>query len=326
MDKLLKRLSKNDPTLKAIGSLDDLSSKFEEFIAALKTNTFVQELNLQGFGWLNLEKIVFLTDALVINQSVKMLIVDFSLNATLEALYFFRQLQNTTLEHISITDLTLCDEGCIRLANMIQLNKSLRKLFLYDCEFFCRRGIEKMAEALKYNRTLTYLVFTPRSDYTNLIIPKTFENIIYNDNGILLMFLPKSPLIKRALKRNKAAHRRVKEAMKALMEASRTTYRYSGIPKEIFRQMALELWKTRGQSVWWTPDEHPAGTYEEPRAEKRAKLGACVQCDLQATCVEKHAAHNQFCGSYCQWMKHVGSKYGLPDVRGLNEEQIKARF
>jgi hypothetical protein len=100
------------------------------------------------------------------------------------------------------------------------------------------------------------------------------------------------------------------------------------VSHDLRKKMFDDLWETRNDPMWRTPEESGGvGTYgvveeEEQGDPKRHKtaVNSCLQCFSETPRFqEKGDASRRFCGSYCQMVLY----HGFPDVRGMTPEQIK---
>lgn len=195
---------------------------------------------------------------------------------------------------------------------MLANNNTLVKLYLYNTNLKPRGGM-MLADALKSNSTLRMLEYWG-------------SNIGYEAEQLIDQYID----------RNKRGYESAKKAVLQVLRLGKIPTQElemlddkdffmvlagSNFKENYFTQMARELWKTRSDPAWWTPDERRMAGYWMPSDAKRRNIQSCIQCKVTQPKLfqEEGAPSRVFCGSYCQWIQYSGA----PDLRGKTLEEIK---
>lgn len=267
---------------------------------------------------------------------------------------------NSTLKTLGMARIDLDDKGAQYLASALIFNSSLTSLDIAE-NLIETRGATAIAGALISNSTLMSLDITENSEI-GIRGLQAFGNAL-RQNGSIINLYPYNDIIDNYCRRNQRAHARAKAAVLQLTnlyvpgllkkgyddeyaayirqlnetaDEVKTTIMlrnlvdrtHGDFRRSYFRKMAYELWKSRNDPIWWTPEERrEAGLQTEQelaRPEKRRDIQSCIQCEAggEAKFHEKDAPTQLFCGSYCQWIKYSGA----PDLRGKSPAEIVALF
>lgn len=347
----IKRIEDNDPKHNSTPSLENIviGNEGAKILAkALTKNTFLTELYLYN-NRIGDEGAKILSNVLIDNTTIKTLNFGrekISTKGLKSIITIFSK--NITLKNLYLDFNNIGDQGAILIANLLWNNNSLSRLYL-DNNKIEQEGAKSLANALVKNTSL--FDFSIRGNPIDAFGIRFLIDAIRKNGSIIYISLNEREIIP-IVERNKRAHNRARSAVLQLMKLSgiiltlenwksyvededRLTeglsklYFASGnnFKRTYFIQMAFELWKTRSDPQWWTPEERKeAGLQTEEElvpSSKRRGIEFCIQClGSEAKFREESDASRLFCGSYCQWIKYNGA----PDLRGKTPEEINILF
>ena len=257
--------------------------------------------------------------------------------------------QNKSLIKLQLNSNNIGMEGAHALSSALRNNTTLTTLELYN-NGIKSEGATTLANALKQNTTLTALNLNSNQigdegaiEIVKIVNKNSTLLALYLKNNIFTPHLEN--LMDLCIERNREGHQRAKKAVLQLLKLAGTptidlevddheklSDFFSNLiltnkidKKSYFTQMARELWKTRAEPIWWTPEERKeAGLQTEDELQpqsKRRGIESCIQCKVAKPKFREEGAPSRvFCGSYCQWIKYSRA----PDLRGKTPEEIQA--
>lgn len=197
-------------------------------------------------------------------------------------------------------------------------------------------GIGFIAKALQVNRTIERIDLRNNNFHNTPFCYSMQQNSSILDLPHLSLYNSRHKMwYERIIQRNKDAQNRCRQAvmqvaflggipkddLEFLDESAHTPiFKLDALArKSILLRHAIFLWLTRADPVWWTPEQRlEAGLQTEEELGPYTKK-KCIQCQIgKAMFHEEDAPSRLFCGSYCQWIQHMGA----PDLRGKTPAEI----
>lgn len=307
----------------------------------LETNTILKSLNLSAMYWQGIEDDVNV-EGKISNSSLFLLAQSLTVNRTLTHLFLSEnKIDNDGAKYLAealsknkglrVLDLSMNligDDGFSALAVMLKQNDTLTKLMV-GFNNFTVTGVMEMMNAVKYNTRLKTLQMERMYGYEPDEL-KEMVALLEKNTSLTKLKLSDFPIIlvdhnmKDILIRNRKLEKKKYDAARKAADTILnlgTLKAFQRMPLDIVRQWAEQVWSSRDDPIWLEADN------ASNPSKKLKSNNACIQCNMQeAKWAERDEPKNQYCGSYCQWMLHVGSKYNLPDVRGMQPEHIQTIF